>query len=291
MRFARGGSSPLIRIPIISGGERKAGAVSVAVELAERRGRERRTTMESSAIRRTARVGRTWLANELRGWRVWEVAWLAACCAIICGLALYWNEGALGVVSAVCGVAYVVLAGKGKTSAFLFGVVNVLAYSWISYEARYFGETTLNLAYYLPAQFLGFYYWNRSMDAETGEARKRRASRRTVALGALAIGVGTAVYGEFLRRIGGAAPFADALTTVASVVAMAATIKTLVEQWAIWFTVNSVTIFLWARAFLNGEENAGATLVMWALYWANAVVMWVKWEIELRRAEKTGVFS
>jgi nicotinamide mononucleotide transporter len=232
---------------------------------------------------------RAWARNELRGWRTWEVAWFAACCATILGLALYWNEGPLGVISAVCGVAYVVLIGKGKTSAYLFGFVNVLAYSWIAFEARYFGEVTLNLAYYLPTQLLGFYWGNRGANPETGEMGKRRASRRTFALGALAIALGTAVYGEFLRRIGGDAPFVDALTTVASIVAMLATLRTLVEQWAIWFLVNSVTIFLWARAFLNGEENAGATLVMWALYWANAVAMWAKWEIELRRAEKTGV--
>ena len=216
---------------------------------------------------------------------------MAVCCAVILGLALYWNEGPLGVVSAVCGVAYVVLIGKGKTSAYLFGVVNVLAYSWISWEARYFGEVTLNLAYYLPTLFLGFYLGNRDANPETGEMGKRRASRRTVAFGALALALGTAVYGEILRRLGGAAPFVDALTTVASIIAMLATLKTFVEQWAIWFLVNSVTIFLWARAFLNGEENAGATLVMWALYWANAVVIWAKWEIELRRAEKTGVSS
>ena len=249
--------------------------------------------MKTTNVSATPRLDawRTWARNEARGWRTWEVAWLAACCAIILGFALYWNEGPLGVVSAVCGVAYVVLIGKGKTSAYLFGVVNVLAYSWISFEARYFGEATLNLAYYLPTQLLGFYLGNRNANPETGEMGKRRASRGTVAFGALAIALGTAIYGEFLRRIGGDAPFVDALTTVASVVAMLATLKTLVEQWAIWFLVNSVTIFLWARAFWNGEENAGATLVMWALYWANAVVMWAKWEIELSRAEKTDVSS
>ncbi len=249
--------------------------------------------MKTTNVSATPRLDdwRTWARNETRGWRFWEIAWLAACCATILGLALYWNEGPLGVISAVCGVVYVVLIGKGKTSAYLFGVVNVLAYSWIAFEARYFGEATLNLAYYLPTQLLGFYLGNRNANPETGEMGKRRASRGTAAFGASAIALGTAVYGEFLRRIGGDAPFVDALTTVASVVAMLATLKTLVEQWAIWFLVNSVTIFLWARAFWNGEENAGATLVMWALYWANAVVMWIKWEIELRRAEKTGVSS
>lgn len=245
----------------------------------------------SETVRKASRAGRIWLRNEVRGWRVWEVAWLAACCAAIFGLSLYWNEGPLGVVSAVCGVAYVVLAGKGKTSAFVFGVVNVLAYSYISFKARYFGEVTLNLGYYLPTQILGFYCWNREMNVETGETRKRRASRKEVAFGVVAIGVGTAIYGELLRRIGGAAPFVDALTTVASVVAMLATIRRFVEQWSIWLTVNTVTVFMWIRAFVGGEENAGTTLVMWTLYWANAVAMWVKWEVELRRDENKGALS
>ena len=54
-------------------------------------------------------------------------------------------------------MACVVCTGKGKLMAYVFGTVNVVLYAIISLKAKYYGEVMLNLIYYFPMEFYGFY--------------------------------------------------------------------------------------------------------------------------------------
>lgn len=114
------------------------------------------------------------IRNELSCWKRHELIWLAAACTIITALSLYWGDPPLGIISSVSGVACMVCTGKGKLSAYAFGLVNSVLYAVISYRAALYGETMLNALYYVPMQFVGFYVWYRHMDQETGEVVKKR---------------------------------------------------------------------------------------------------------------------
>lgn len=222
---------------------------------------------------------RRFIKDEVTGWQRWEVIWLLTACVIIAGLSVYWHDSVMGIISATTGVACVVCTGKGKLSAYIFGTVNVVLYAIISYQARYYGEVMLNALYYLPMQFYGFYIWNKHMNAETHEVEKRRMNSRGRLHLTLAIGAGTIAYGFVLRALGGALPFVDALSTVASVAAMIISVKMYMEQWAIWIVVDVVTVIMWAAAFARGNESM-ATLLMWIVYLGNAVIMYFKWAKE-----------
>ena len=86
--------------------------------------------------------------NELSGWKKWEALWLAAACGIITGLSLFWHDSVMGIISATTGLACVVCTGKGKLSAYLFGLINVVLYAIISYRARYYRARTGYVRYY-----------------------------------------------------------------------------------------------------------------------------------------------
>lgn len=225
------------------------------------------------------------IKSEVSGWKTWEVIWLVAGCGIITALSLYWHDTAMGIISAVTGVASVIFTGKGKLSAYLFGTVNVVLYAIISYKAKYYGEVMLNALYYLPMQFYGFYVWNKHMDDDTHEVKKRRMDRKNQALWACCVLVGTAAYGIILRLMGDAMPFVDAFTTVASVAAMIISVKMYAEQWLLWIIVDVATVIMWAMAFAKGNDSI-ATLLMWIIYLGNAVIMYVKW---MREAEVNAV--
>ena len=91
--------------------------------------------------------------EELKGWKKWEVVWLVISCLAIMGLSVYWKDSVMGIISATTGVACVVCTGKGKLSAYVFGIVNILLYAIISFQAKYYGEVMLNVIYYFPMQF------------------------------------------------------------------------------------------------------------------------------------------
>ena len=221
------------------------------------------------------------LRAELEGWKKWEVTWLVLACMIIAGLSIYWGDSLMGIISATTGVACVVCTGKGKLSAYIFGLVNSVLYAIISYKAALYGETMLNALYYVPMQFVGFYVWNRHMDEETGEVEKKHMTWTKRAILLAIIIAATYLYGLFLGRIGDAMPFVDSFTTVSSVIAMIISVRMFAEQWWIWVAVDVFSVYMWWCDFSRGSDNM-ATLLMWVVYLGNALIMLVKWEKEAR---------
>lgn len=222
------------------------------------------------------------LKNELSGWKKLEVTWLLMACAIIAGLSIYWGDTLMGIISATTGVACVVCTGKGKLSAYAFGLVNCILYAIISYEAKLYGETMLNAIYYVPMQFIGFYIWSKNMNKETHEVKKLHMSAKARIISLVSMIGATVGYGFLLKYLGDAMPFVDSFTTVSSVIAMIISVKMFAEQWWIWIAVDVFSVYMWLCNFMAGNDNI-ATLLMWIVYLGNAIIMCVKWEKEIRK--------
>lgn len=224
---------------------------------------------------------REFLKNELTGWKNIEVFWLVLACAVIMGLSIYWGDTLMGIISSTTGVACVVCTGKGKLSAYIFGLINSVLYAIISYKAQLYGETMLNAIYYVPMQFVGFYVWNRHMSNDTHEVEKRHMKNSGRVLLIISIIASTYGYGLLLQKLGDAMPFVDSFTTVSSVIAMIISVKMFAEQWWIWVAVDVFSVYMWWCNFRAGNDNM-ATLLMWVVYLGNASIMLVKWEKETR---------
>lgn len=220
------------------------------------------------------------ITNEFKGWKTWEVLWLIIACGVITGLSIYWGDNLMGIISATTGVACVVCTGKGKLSAYLFGVINCVLYAIISYKATLYGETMLNALYYVPMQFYGFYVWHKNMNSTTYEVKKRHMSNKSRIIILFLIIISTILYGLILKNMGDAMPFMDSFTTISSIFAMIISIKMFSEQWWLWIFVDVFTVIMWTRAFIGGNESI-ATLLMWIIYLGNAIIMCYKWEKEV----------
>ena len=222
------------------------------------------------------------LKNELSAWKLWEVIWLLFATGVIIGLSVYWKDTVMGVISCATGVICVILTGKGKLSAYIFGLVNSILYAIIAYKAAYYGETMLNALYYVPMQFVGFFVWSKNMDAATNEVKKRHMKNSGRLLLVALIILATVLYGFLLKHLKDAMPFIDSFTTVSSVIAMIISVKMFSEQWWVWVAINIATIYMWWINFSSGQENV-ATLLMWCVYLINSVVMLIRWETEIRK--------
>lgn len=225
------------------------------------------------------------LKNELSGWKKIEVFWLLLACTVITLLSIYWKDSIMGIISATTGVACVVMTGKGKLSAYFFGLINSVLYAIIAYKARLYGETMLNLLYYVPMQFVGFYIWNKNMNEESHEVNKIHMTNKSRLLWLAIMIAGTIGYGFILKALGDAMPFVDSFTTVSSVVAMIVSVKMYAEQWWIWIAVDIFSVYMWWCNFSAGSDNM-ATLLMWIVYLGNAIIMCIKWEKEARKGIK-----
>lgn len=228
------------------------------------------------------------IENEIHGWMAWEVVYLTLSCILITFIGAINGDTILGIISALSGILYVLLNGKGKPSAYIFGLINSVLYGYISFKATLYGETMLNFIYYVPMQFVGFYIWTKNINADTNEVYKRQMSFSKRLMTTAVVFVGTLIYGFILRFMGDNMPYIDAFTTVASVVGLIVAVRMYTEQWVIWFIVDFVTVIMWFMAYRNSQENI-ATCVMWVMYTITAVVMLKRWNREIKREQNESI--
>lgn len=187
------------------------------------------------------------------------------------------NVDMVGSVAGIAGVLCVVLVAKGSIWNYLFGIINVSMYAYISYKASLYGDAALNALYYVPMQFIGYWQWRKrgaSIREESGTEVQVKARRFTwTQRAALAAGCAAAVVavGFLLKYLGDPQPFKDSTTTVLSIVAQALMALAFMEQWALWIITNIVSVVMWCICVSRGEAHAAVMVIMWTFYLLNSL--------------------
>ncbi len=188
----------------------------------------------------------------------------------------------LGSAASIAGVLCVVLVAKGSITNYFFGLVNVALYAYISYKARLYGDAGLNLLYYLPMQFVGWWQWRkRGAAASKAEAaasedkdvqvKARRLTNPQRVLLAVGCAAAIALSTYILYKVNDPQPLKDATTTVLSIVAQFLMSLAIMEQWVLWLIVDAVSVVMWIVLTVRGAAHAGLMVFMWVFYLANAI--------------------
>ena len=80
-------------------------------------------------------------------------------------------------------------------------------------------------------------------------------------------------------------PIIDGITTFLSIMGMYLTVKRCIEQWVIWFIVNTLSFFMWLNVIMSGQR-VYSTLVMWLVYIILAVYFYKEWKNELNNIKE-----
>lgn len=193
--------------------------------------------------------------------------------------ALSGNVDIVGSVAGIAGVLCVVLVAKGSIWNYLFGIINVSMYAYISYKASLYGDAVLNAVYYVPMQFIGWWQWRKRgaamSDAEAGESgvqvKARRFTWNQRIMLALGCAAGVIAVGYVLKHFGDPQPFKDSATTVLSIVAQALMALAFMEQWALWIITNIISVVMWCICVARGEAHAAVMVIMWTFYLLNSL--------------------
>ena len=205
--------------------------------------------------------------------------WMAFSLLAITGISLtWWDAGdvlhsSLALVAATTGMAYTMLAGRGKIVCYAFGLVNAPIYAYLSWRWGYYGDMALNL-YYFVMMVPGLVCWRRNLLAEgSGEiVRTRLSGRERWIWSAAMVVVAVGLY-VLLRTVGGSRPLCDSFTNVLSIAAMVLTVKRCIEQWVMWIAVDAIEIVMWWH---TGDASM-AILAMWTLFLIDGCYLFRLW--------------
>jgi nicotinamide mononucleotide transporter len=220
-----------------------------------------------------------YLRNYFKGWTLFEKLWLFSFTAVNIWLFFAWHDTWIGLTASITGMICVVLVAKGKISNYYFGFINIVAYAYVAYQNRYFGDFMLNAFFYFPMQFIGLYYWikHRNKAKTKDDVLVTYIGGKEKLLWLLLCVFGTILYGMFLQGINGRLPMIDSTTTVLSVVATFLMIKRVSEQWLLWIIVDVISIYMWVYRIWQGSGDI-SMIVMWTAFLINALYGYYNWK-------------
>lgn len=216
------------------------------------------------------------MSKAMGNWKWFEIVWLIVFTAIGVLFTFISKDSLFGFTVFITGVLCVVLTAKGKLMSYVFGMYNTFGYAYLAYINGLFGEVMLNLLFFVPMNFVGFYMWKKNFQG--GKLAMRQMELRGMLLvGAVCIS-GFLLLGFGLSFLPGQnSPYIDALTTVLSVVATILMVRRFKEQWLVYIVLNIFTVLLWGIRTADGSSEGPLMIVMWSAYLLNAAYGYYNW--------------
>ncbi len=218
--------------------------------------------------------------NKLNSWKNIEKVGFTGVILFVIIHAILRQDSFAATISALCGITYTFLAGKGLPKCYLFGVTGSGFYSFLSFQNALWGNLLLYLGYYLPMQILGYFRWNKNLQKSKKEIVKIKLPKKEfflLILILLCMSIG--VY-YVLLSLNDTNPLLDSITTVFSIGGMYLTVRRAIEQWIFWMIVNTLSLAMWVNVALSGAR-VYSTIIMWAVYLFLAIYFYKEWKKEL----------
>lgn len=192
---------------------------------------------------------------------------------------------ALSAFGALMGVISTVLSANGIIWTFLFGLVDVLIYSFNLSQQIPIPISTLllHVCYFIPMEFIGFFKWRKRLADGKSQVRPRHLDSKGWLLSALLFAAVFALsftlsYLAAGRSGGGEAAAMskvalDALMTTSNIVALVLMSMAYMEQWYLWTLVNISSVIFWTVTLVNQPDGAASVvyLVKYVFYFINGL--------------------
>ena len=219
---------------------------------------------------------------ELSGWEKHELYGLIIIASTILFNALILNDSIVAIISAICGILYTILAGKGKISCYLFGLTGTCFYSYLAFKNALFGNLLLYMGYYLPMQIIGIFQWKKHLKKSNNEIIKTKLSKIELKKLLVITFLSVFCFIGVLHTFKDSHPIIDGITTILSLLGMYLTVKRAIEQWIIWTIVNFLSIIMWVCVATSGQKIY-STIIMWCVYFILGLYFYYKWNKEIRQ--------
>jgi len=184
----------------------------------------------------------------------------------------------------VTGLVSVWLAARANIWTWPVGILNVSAFFILFYQVRLYSDMALQV-YFFATSIYGWSCWSSGSAGQT-PGRVVRLAARARLFWALAVLAATMVLGSFMSQVHGwwplwfpvpaAYPYPDAFTTALSVAATLLMARRRLECWALWCTVDVVSVVLY---LLKGIL---LTTLLYLVFLGIASYGWMGWQRKWR---------
>ena len=221
--------------------------------------------------------------NKTNSWKKSEKVGLFIVLFCLIFHAIIRQDSIIALVSAICGITYTFLAGKGLPVCYLFGITGSSFYSFLAFQNALWANLLLYACYYIPMQILGYFRWNKNLQTGKCEIVKIKLPKKELYCLIVALLMLSFIVYFLLVYLKDANPILDSITAVFSIGGMYLTVRRAIEQWVFWMGVNALSLAMWINIALDGAR-VYSTIAMWGVYLFLAIYFYVEWRKEIAKA-------
>ena len=172
-------------------------------------------------------------------------------------------------IAVAMGIVYIFLLIQENIWCWFFGIVSSICFIFLMYNKQLYSESIL-YAFYVFIGFYGFYKWSQN---DTEKVIIKSASWTTI-LYIVVIGIICSYFvGTFFgQKTDAARPFADATTSVFSVLASYMEAHKWLASWFFWIVINFFSIWLYFDRALNISS------MLMVIYFLLSIVGYMQWK-------------
>ena len=219
---------------------------------------------------------------KVGNWNLFEILSLSIILLSIIVHAIIRNDNPIALISAICGITYTFIAGKGNPICYLFGVTGSSFYCILSYQNALWGNLLLYAMYYLPMQVVGYLQWNKNLKEGQSDIVKIRLPKKDLTILVSVMLILSSITYFILVYTGDKHPLLDSITTIFSLGGMYLTVRRAIEQWQFWMIVNALAFTMWLSVALSGAR-VYSTVAMWGVYLLLAFYFYYDWKKEFKK--------
>lgn len=225
------------------------------------------------------------IKREINDFSIRERIFFPLTLCVIFAISVLKGDCIPSMISAICGMSYTILAGKGKYYCYYIGMAGTLCYSYLAFTNSFYGNFMLYFCYYFPMEIVGIIKWKKHLKKDSLQIEKTRLSKNERIFYGIISVLACVFTVNVLLMMNDKTPYMDGIVTGLSVIGLILTVKRCIEQWYIWIIVNALSVIMWIEAYISGSDTF-ALIIMWGIYLYLGFYFLALWKKEMSENEK-----
>ncbi len=193
------------------------------------------------------------------------------------------NDLLIGGTILLTGLLCAYFASEGKRINYIFGLINYLLISYVSFKNNLFGNSFFYIFIFSPLQINGFIVWNKNLN-NNKNVKVREFTLYNSIIITLSCVIGSIILGYLLTLIPTQRlAFMDATSNCINLCGVILMILRFKESWWLWLINNLVDLSIWVITFINKGEGSTMMLLVSIGYLLINIYGIIKWSIEAKK--------
>ena len=223
------------------------------------------------------------IINIFNEWTVIELILLVTTFVLILGSGIIYKSSWITIIASLSGTIYALYQARGKVFGQFIGIIEVILYSYLSYNNQYYGEVLVYVLLILPLNIAGIFSWINNKNKKTNRVTQNKISNNEyIFLGIGSLLLFVCIY-YLLRYFNTSELLISTFSVIIYVVATYLVVRRSKYGFLLYILSDVILILLWGIPILKGNLLLIPILIEPLILLFNDLYGWLSWNKESKK--------